>query len=88
MDFHTLAIIHIFEATKQDSNAVIGIIDHVLKVIKDSDPTIDTAYLRQDNAGCYHSASTILSVINTFQRTGITVKRMDFSDPQGGKGTM
>ena len=62
----------------------------MLKVIKDSDPTIDTVYLRQDNAGCYHSASTILSVRKTFQRTGITVKRkkekMDFSDLQGGKG--
>ena len=43
---HILAIIHIFEATKQDSNAVICIIDHVLKVIKDSDPLIPRICVR------------------------------------------
>ncbi|CAC5391324.1 unnamed protein product [Mytilus coruscus] len=41
---------------------------------------------RSDNAGCYHSSYGILSVTalndNPFN---ITVNRMDFSDPQGGK---
>ena len=85
-DLETMAIIHIFESTKQDSNAVISLLQHVLEVVKHSDPSITTAYLRQDNAGCYHSANTILGVRELGKKTGIQIKRMDFSDPQGGKG--
>ncbi|CAF0953775.1 unnamed protein product [Adineta steineri] len=44
------------------------------------------AYLRSDNAGCYHSAETILSLRQLSKDTGITIRRFDFSDPQGGKG--
>ena len=37
-----------------------------------------SAFLRQDNAGCYHN------LMKT--QTGVSVRRVDFSDPQGGKG--
>ncbi|CAF4596915.1 unnamed protein product, partial [Didymodactylos carnosus] len=43
------------------------------------------AYIRSDNAGCYHSAETILSIPQISKNTGITITRIDFSDPQGGK---
>ena len=44
------------------------------------------AYLRQDNPGCYHSSSTILSCPLISASTGVKIHRIDFSDPQGGKG--
>ena len=43
-------------------------------------------YFRQDNADCYHSAHTILSCPAIAKSVGMKVFRIDFSDPQGGKG--
>ena len=54
--------------------------------IKEGEPRNKNAFFRQDNAGCYHSASTVLDCKNISKRTGISIRRMDFSDPQGGKG--
>ncbi|CAB4024330.1 Hypothetical predicted protein [Paramuricea clavata] len=39
-----------------------------------------------DNAGCYHSAHTILSCPAIAKSVGMKIVRIDFSDPQGGKG--
>ena len=44
-----------------------------------------TAYLKSDNAGCYHNASLILSLKCIGKRAGISVRRYDFSNPQAGK---
>ena len=42
--------------------------------------------MRQDNAGCYHSASTIVACTRFEASTGVKIEGLDFSDPQGGKG--
>ena len=70
----------------QDSTAVILMMQHVLRTLKTEYPEITWAYLRQDNAGCYHCANTVLACQTMEQSTGIKVARLDFSDPQGGKG--
>ncbi|KAK3711647.1 hypothetical protein QZH41_009412, partial [Actinostola sp. cb2023] len=59
---------------------------HVLDTLKKEHPDITKAYFRQDNAGCYHSSSTIMACRDLATHTGIHVVRIDFSDPQGGKG--
>ena len=41
--------------------------------------------MRQDNAGCYHSNPTILAADVIEKSTGVHIKQIDFSDPQGGK---
>ena len=61
-------------------------IQHVLKTLKTECPEISSAYLCQDNAGCYHCANTVLAYRTIEQSTGIKIARLDFSDPQGGKG--
>lgn len=61
--------------------------EHVLRSLKEQHPEITAAYFRQDNAGCYHSSCTILSARVLSMRSGIQVRRIDFSDPQGGKGS-
>ena len=48
-------------------------------------PKLKTIFLRQDNAGCYRSGPTIVGASLISKLHGITIKHMDFSDPQGGK---
>ena len=79
--------IHVLESGLQDSETVVLIMEHVLRSLKQQHPEITTAYFRQDNAGCYHSSCTILSARVLSARSGMQVKQIDFSDPQGGKGS-
>lgn len=78
--------VHILESSNQGSASVILIIEHVLRTLKTENPEMHFAYLRQDNAGCYHSASTLLAVPAIQESSGMKVVSVDFSDPQGGKG--
>ena len=79
--------IHILESGLQESETVVLIMEHVLRSLKEQHPEITAAYFRQDNAGCYHSSCTILSARVLSTRSGVHVKQIDFSDPQGGKGS-
>ena len=58
--FQWQGFIHIVQSCKQDSSAVVGIMQDVLRTIKSENDEIEKAYFRQDNAGSYHSSSTIL----------------------------
>ena len=77
--------VHAFDSCSQDSSAVLCIIENILKDIHSCDPVITKAFLRSDNAGCYHSAETLLSLPYMSKKTGIEVQRVGFFDPQGGK---
>lgn len=55
------SFIHILEKSLQDSGAVVPIMAHVLTCLKKQHPEIAKTYYRQDNAGCYHSALTVLA---------------------------
>ena len=50
-------------------------------------PQLNSVYLRQENAGCYHCASTLISVHQVATKHGINLKCVDFSDPQSGKSS-
>lgn len=78
--------VHIIQSCNQDSPAVVTIMEDVLRALKQEYPEIQKAYLRQDNAGCYHSATTVLSCPIISGSSGVKVAALDFSDPQGGKG--
>ena len=85
-ELQSQAFIHIIQSCNQDSSAVITIIQHVLHALSTEHPNITKAFLRQDNAGCYHSSATLLACPSIEASTGIKVAGVDFSDPQGGKG--
>ncbi|CAF0879942.1 unnamed protein product [Didymodactylos carnosus] len=68
-----------------DNESVVAILQDVLTRIKTDDPSIEYAYCRADNAGCYHSAGTILSLPLISEKPKIKILRIDFSDPQAGK---
>ena len=54
-------------------------------MIKNQNPNITDAYLKSDNAGCYHNSQLILALPDISRRTGISIQRYDFFDPQSGK---
>ena len=77
---------HIFQSDSQDSYGVLAIMSDVVGKLKKTMPHLKTIFYRQDNAGCYRSGPTIVGVSLVSKLHGVTIKRMDFSDPQGGKG--
>lgn len=60
----------------------------VVNTLKQEHPEINTAFFRNDNVGYYHSSCTVLQCEHVGTRCGIRVARIDFSDPQGGKGRL
>lgn len=81
-----LTFVHILQSCNQDSITVLSIIDDVIKQLKATMPDVNRVHFRQDNAGCYHCASTLLAIQQVASKYDISV-RLDFSDPQGGKGS-
>ena len=64
---------------------MLAIIDDVIEKLKIAIAGLKSISLRQDNAGCYDSAATILGVHQPAIKHNVSM-RMDFFDPQGGKG--
>ena len=81
-----LTIVHVFDHCIQDSEAIVAILRDVLIRTKRVDGSINNAFIRSDNAGCFHSAQTILSLPQISYETNIRIQRIDFCDPRGGKG--
>ena len=80
-----LTLVHLFQKCNQDSMYVLAIIDDVIEKLNSSIPGLKSISFRQDNAGCYHSAATIFGIRQLAVKHNVSV-RIDFSDPQGGKG--
>lgn len=78
--------VHIIENCSQDTSAAVRILEHTLRTLKTEHPEITSAFLRQDNAGCYHNSVLLATCSVLKSKTGVSVRRVDFSDPQGGKG--
>jgi len=84
--FKYKVFVHAFDRCTQDSETVVVILNDVLCKVKETDPQIKNAFIRSDNAGCYHSTNTLASAKHISEQTGVAIKRIDFCDPQGGKG--
>ncbi len=76
---------HLFDSCAQDWFAVLSIIENLLSNVKANTPSITKAYLRSDEAGCYHNNFIIAALTDVSKRVGIQVERYDFSEPQHGK---
>ena len=84
-DFNVECLVHLFDSCKQDWYAVASILENTLRIVKQENGNVKNAYLKSDNAGCYHNAQLLSSVKDIGRRTGINILRYDFSDPQSGK---
>lgn len=76
---------YLFDKCTQDWFSVASIIEDVLSNLKEIYPQVTEAFLRCDNAGCYHCAPLMLAIPGISKRTGIEIRRYDFSDAQAGK---
>jgi len=85
-ELQMMTFVHVFKSCTQDSCAVLAIMKDVIGKLKSQLPQLESVFYRQDNAGCYHCGATIVGACITGECHGVSVKRMDFSDPQGGKG--
>ena len=77
--------VHLFNICNQNSFAVMSVIEHLLQTIKLEYPSGSKAFLRPDNASCYHNGPLILSLPVIEGRVGVMPVRYDFSVPQAGK---
>ena len=84
--FKYKVFVHVFDQCSQDSETIVTILNDVLCRVKENDPQIKSAFIRSDNAGCYHSANTLVTAKQISERTGIAIRQIDFCDSQGGKG--
>ena len=57
------AFVHVIHNCNHDSNAVVGVPNHTLRSLKEEHPEITKAFLRHDNAGCYHSVEMLTYVV-------------------------
>ena len=84
-EFEMLTFAHIFHSTSQDSSAVVAVMSDVIRQLKIIMPELKTVYYRQDNAECYHCGFTLVCAKILGLQYAVNIKRLDFSDPQGGK---
>ena len=64
---------------------MLSILENLLFTIKLRHPGIIKAYLRSDEAGCYHNSKLVSSFRELGYRQGIEIVRYDHSEPQSGK---
>lgn len=76
---------HLFNSCSQDWFSVLSVLENVLTTIQSINPKVKKAYLRSDEAGCYHNSELIVGAKEIGKRVGLSVQRYDFSEPQAGK---
>ncbi|CAH3019314.1 unnamed protein product [Porites evermanni] len=84
-EFEVRTYVHLLDHCSQNWFAVASIYENTLMEIKRKSPEINEAFVRSDNAGCYHCALLLLSIPGISQRTGVTTSRYDFSESNSGK---
>ncbi|XP_062571122.1 uncharacterized protein LOC134233147 [Saccostrea cucullata] len=77
--------VHLLDSAPQTWFSVASILEHLLFTVKDQNESLKCAYLKSDNARCYHCGPLISAIPDISRRTGIKVCRYDFSEAQSGK---
>ena len=80
-----MTFVHLFETCNQDSSAVLAILNDVFRRLKDVMPHLQSIYLRQDNAGYYHCALTLVTASKVAELNNLFLRRMDFQIPKEGR---
>ena len=70
-----MTFVHLFETCNQDSSAVLAILNDVFRRLKDAMPHLQSIYLRQDNAGCYHCALTLVTASKAAELNNLFLRR-------------
>ena len=83
--FSVQSFFHIIDNSNQDWFSVASIVENLLQTVKLKNPQITKAFLRSDEAGCYHNNMLILACNDLSQSSGVQIVGYDFSEPQSGK---
>ena len=78
-------VVHVFDSATQDGKTSAAILQHTLEKLSTLNPGLEKAYLRSDNAGCFHGNDSICSIPSLNKYSRLKINQVDFSDPQGGK---
>ena len=76
---------HLFNNCSQDWFSVLSILENLLITVRSSNSKVKKAYLKSDEAGCYHNSQLIVAARDVGERVGVSLQRYDFSEPQSGK---
>ena len=77
--------VHIFNNCHQNQMTVTAINQDTLSTLKKLYPELSGAYIRSDNAGCYHGGYLLTGLSSVGRNNGIKVIGYDFSEAQHGK---
>ena len=64
---------------------VLCILESLLITVRSSNTKVKKAYLKLDEAGCYHNSQLIVAARDVGERVGASHQRYHFSEPQSGK---
>ena len=81
-----LTFVHIFQSCSQEYVIVLAIISDIIERLKNIMPKLRSVSYRQDNAGCYRNGPNIFHAELLGNCHSVTIKQIDFSNLQGGKG--
>ena len=85
-ELQMMTFVHVFQTSNQDSCAVRSIMKDVIGKLKSHLNQLRSVFYKLDNADCYHCGMFNVWASFPSRRHGVFVKRLDFSDPQCGKG--
>ena len=71
---------HMFDTCTQDWFAVASILENLLLTLEMENPSLCKAFIRSDEAGCYHNNLLIARIYDISQRTGVAIDTYDFSE--------
>ena len=77
--------VHLLNSRKQDWFSALSVLENLFVTIKLQNPGIKKAFLRSDEAGCYHNSKLVSSLRELGHHQGIELVRYDHSEPQAGK---
>ena len=73
---------HMFDTCTQECFTVASILENLLLTLKMENPSLSKAFIRSDEAGCYHNSLLRASIHGISQRTGVVIERYEFSEPR------
>ena len=75
------------QTSDQTSDTVVAVVYQSLVAFKRQNPEVEEVILKSDNAGCYHSVSTIMRLWALRNSVpGLKVLGIHFGEPRKGKG--
>lgn len=77
--------VHLIDSCTQEWFSVVSILESILRSVRNENPKITNAYLRSDEAGCYHNNMLIAACHDVSRFTGVNILAYNYSEPQNGK---